>query len=281
MPAPHFSIWDRLAQGLDPHGLPRRELTARNARHALPRFKKHPLYSAIQSVAITLLVIFSTAVLVFGDKVGITHEQALLIVRLVMGIFFVVLASQAYIAILDQSQPLLRRRRREALIHPRPRRTATRHTDRPSNDALELAELIGRRRDYWSGRISSFRPWDWFGFAGATIWWVTGLPVILLVPQLLMSGGFERVIKFTGNGTVLLAALGVALLMAAVLGRRRLRRLSQSLIHRVCPDCGYSLEDAPDATLPHAGQILGLGPRRCTECGAPWPLLPPPEAIER
>lgn len=42
-----------------------------------------------------------------------------------------------------------------------------------------------------------------------------------------------------------------------------------------CPDCGYGLNGVPDA-IPAERVGAGTGPGACPECGAPWPLVPPP-----
>lgn len=56
--------------------------------------------------------------------------------------------------------------------------------------------------------------------------------------------------------------------------RSRRHRLASALKHRRCPDCGYDLRGAPIAMDPI---LIGidLGPKRCSECGGVWPLLPP------
>jgi hypothetical protein len=44
-----------------------------------------------------------------------------------------------------------------------------------------------------------------------------------------------------------------------------------------CPACGYDLRGLPEAV---PVEVLGvrLGPRRCVECGEPWPRVPGPVA---
>lgn len=51
-------------------------------------------------------------------------------------------------------------------------------------------------------------------------------------------------------------------------------RLVGAIRNRCCPDCGYHLHTLP-AIDP---QVLGydVGPSRCSECGAAWPLVPSP-----
>ena len=269
MPAPHFSTWDKLAWGLDPAAIGADNLAAHNARHALPRYKRWKHYRWF-SHAMWIPYLALTAWTMSTE----TDRHMLMDIAFSLGLGIVLVGSFT-LGLLDRSHPLLRRRRREALIHPHRRALATAHTEPPTHDPLLLAELIGCRRDYWSRRLGGYRFWDWIIFACVSFWWVVFTPMVLVVPQLLSAIGVDYILETYLFWPVMLSPF----IVMALLGRRRLRRLSLSLVHRICPDCGYSLEDAPDAALPHTGQVLGLGPRRCIECGVPWPLLPPPKAI--
>lgn len=76
----------------------------------------------------------------------------------------------------------------------------------------------------------------------------------------------------------LVAAVFIAVFAGGVLSAWRNSRrasLTRALKQRSCPDCGYDLRGTPRGIDP---SVLGLdiGPRRCPECGARWPLLPPP-----
>jgi hypothetical protein len=57
----------------------------------------------------------------------------------------------------------------------------------------------------------------------------------------------------------------VAYLLMTWYGKKLRRRLVDRIEQGQCCDCGYQLE---------RGQ-QGIGPKRCLECGCPWPLVPP------
>lgn len=48
-------------------------------------------------------------------------------------------------------------------------------------------------------------------------------------------------------------------------GRRMRRQLADRIEQAQCCDCGYQLDRG----------VEGMGPKRCLECGCPWPLVPP------
>lgn len=56
--------------------------------------------------------------------------------------------------------------------------------------------------------------------------------------------------------------------------RSRRNRCRRALTNRRCPDCGYDLSTS-DAFPPAQMLNLHVSPRACTECGVPWPLVPP------
>jgi len=51
-------------------------------------------------------------------------------------------------------------------------------------------------------------------------------------------------------------------------------RLRKSLKEQTCPECAYP---QPDGMIAHDTQerAVHLGPAFCSECGTPWPLVPP------
>lgn len=57
---------------------------------------------------------------------------------------------------------------------------------------------------------------------------------------------------------------------------RKLHRCRMAVEKKICPDCEYDLTGCPEAIEPGWVEGVSIGPRRCPECSAPWPLLPPP-----
>ncbi len=57
----------------------------------------------------------------------------------------------------------------------------------------------------------------------------------------------------------------------------RLERVKKPEDHldqiRACPACTYDLTGLPDF-IPHEWIAAHASPRRCLECGEPWPLVP-------
>ncbi|MBX3388452.1 MAG: hypothetical protein KF691_03240 [Phycisphaeraceae bacterium] len=70
-------------------------------------------------------------------------------------------------------------------------------------------------------------------------------------------------------------AVLIAFLAARHFLLKRVRsRLFGSLEGQLCCDCGYEVERG--RTFAYEGNsCINLGPERCSECGCPWPLVPP------
>lgn len=232
------------------------------------------------TIAVTLLLCggVATALFVAGRHTALLVERAmtaadfLLIVSATLVVFS---AAAALFANPDTYARLGVRLRREAVLRQGPR---FRRLDPDAVvDAPALAADLRARRAYWLARIAESRFTERAGFAYASQWWVALVPMTFVLPSLVnnaaMRAKLPSLLPLTG---LFLCVQFAAMFVPAFIGRRRLNRLAQSLHDRVCADCGYSLDDAPDASIAHIGQVPGLGPRRCTECGAPWPLLPPP-----
>ena len=98
---------------------------------------------------------------------------------------------------------------------------------------------------------------------------------VLIIAVLTPWGGvvaFAVITLVVFFGAVLLT--GMSLLRTRLWGRSRLT-WGRALREGLCPGCAYDL-----AGISHfgvGGEVLrDVGPERCPECGAPWPLVPPP-----
>jgi hypothetical protein len=91
-------------------------------------------------------------------------------------------------------------------------------------------------------------------------------PVFLA--SLFWIGGLGGIVA----GGTLLLLVGIAITP----GRAFRNRLRAALVRRECPDCAYPLGQIPPGLASDMLSGLDAGPTACPECGAPWPLLPPP-----
>lgn len=66
-------------------------------------------------------------------------------------------------------------------------------------------------------------------------------------------------------------------LIRKALGFGKTARLVRALRQLQCPDCGYDLRSSPTV---EGRPPTVIGPSMCSECGSPWPLVPPPNAGE-
>lgn len=66
-----------------------------------------------------------------------------------------------------------------------------------------------------------------------------------------------------------IALIGMTIL---TMGHRRECQCVEAVLKAMCPDCSYRMIEE-DSDSPHQSVLL-IGPRTCSECGVPWPLLP-------
>lgn len=126
---------------------------------------------------------------------------------------------------------------------------------------VRIATLMALRQSWWRAQIALL-----FLF-GTAAWHVrthtsTGiLPTPTLFSKQLLHGIY--------------GAMYLAVLVTATWNwQRTKRKLRRSLGAIACADCGYPAPAGETATTT-AGVEVKFGPERCTECGAPWPLVPP------
>lgn len=143
----------------------------------------------------------------------------------------------------------------------------------PAPDTLR-SELT-RRRIYW--RASPRAPRDLMSPGREKLvrilpWLAIPAAFIALI-GLIATGIFSF---FTVGGTsvalqlMLLPGVGLMVLIFELQKARTARRAASN--H--CPDCDYDLAGVP-SELDEAVYSVESGPRRCSECGALWPLVPP------
>lgn len=103
----------------------------------------------------------------------------------------------------------------------------------------------------------------------------------LLMPFLWFACMYAGMLSLVTNwGAMVFAGLLIAAVGAMALSPRT--RLALARYHAGsgrCPDCRYDLAGLPDAVGVNAAAGLRTGPRRCPECGAGWPLIPPPVPV--
>ncbi len=74
------------------------------------------------------------------------------------------------------------------------------------------------------------------------------------------------------------ASILVLMFLAAWINSARKRSITRCTMNPIetslnCPRCRYDLTGLPDS-IPHEWIAAHSGPRRCPECGEPWPMVP-------
>jgi hypothetical protein len=316
MPHPHHSSWDTLAKVYEPslttlhEKLPRTgraslisrlgrtvarlsgaQITARARSRRMLDFQRLTFRRLIVILTRRPMIILGPFLMVFGPLAVVLAVMVYLTNRpnaaftqpgMMTGffVFIIILSLVVTVSKPRDTRPMLAvRMRRESLLRSSPRAKRLHIDAALSTSADDLRIRLERRRDYWLSILSEPR----FKHR-ADSQWLALFPVLYFLPQILSwnrGSGFgipPYASLVLSCGTPFLA-LG-AIIATTFLGKRRLGRLSSTILSKSCPDCGYSLETAGDADVPRFGPIRGVGPRVCIECGSPWPLIPPPAARE-
>jgi uncharacterized membrane protein YhaH (DUF805 family) len=137
----------------------------------------------------------------------------------------------------------------------------------------QLEHYIASRRIHWRERLAGLKHSQRSAFAYREFWWMS-LPSAVFFVAYFFQIGKTGAFPFGVFAPFLLFQVFVYLVPSLV-ASHRLKRLRRSLEELSCPDCGYPLADFALGSW-RGHQVQGLGPRRCTECGCPWPLIPPP-----
>jgi hypothetical protein len=142
----------------------------------------------------------------------------------------------------------------------------------------ELAELGGlwdTRVEHWRRRAAEPLAWSEHSLyqvldpvaSTLTQLGLTWMVLIMWLPELIAPG--HRVIPSWASTLFWVAYVGA--LLVSITRLHRARRAATEAIRQVrCPDCAYDLVGSPAAFAEKR-----IGPRRCPECGSPWPLVPP------
>lgn len=108
-----------------------------------------------------------------------------------------------------------------------------------------------RRRVYWLDRLDAHQKRQAAGRVG---YWIAG---VLIAASIMV-----------GQMAWLFVVLAAAYVIWDPVKSRRLDRVRAQLTGGQCPRCKYDLRG-------HESPESPLGPSRCSECGTPWPLIPP------
>jgi len=198
-------------------------------------------------------------------------------VRLVCGMLGIVVPYAAYIILAYGRMDL-------QCVYAAHQRTRAMRGSKNEAVASEIAD----RRWYWTSRIKNMG-------SSQTVYrlmmrsMASRLFMCLLFAYFTLAkissgerGGRPRGLNSWNSLPINFAMLAILLSFFALnawLWRRMKRRLRRSVEGIECPDCGYEI-DPGAPVLAESGVEVSFGQSRCTECGCPWPLVPPPMLAE-
>jgi hypothetical protein len=179
-----------------------------------------------------------------------------------------------------EAWPLMALKQRRCALMYASRRYRDLHVDAGVDQSPQQIErYIAGRRIHWRERLAGLKYSQRNAFAYREFWWLS-LPSLLFLAVYFFPRGMTMwfpVGAFAPFGFIapFLLIQAFTFLVPSLVASRRLKRLRRSLEELSCPDCAYPLADFSLGSW-RGHQVQGLGPRRCTECGCPWPLVPPP-----
>ena len=154
-------------------------------------------------------------------------------------------------------------------------------SDNPGATVADAQLECDARVQYWiaelSTRLEHRAPGERIARAGraAHHWAVHGVVVLGIACLVVLHVGVVMTI-----GYAVVFGLGVLVTIAARRARRRhFWGYWRALELGFCPGCGYDLSGLSHLES-RGSTLLDVGPERCPECGAPWPLVPPPVPIK-
>ncbi|MEZ6232821.1 MAG: hypothetical protein R3B68_01410 [Phycisphaerales bacterium] len=100
---------------------------------------------------------------------------------------------------------------------------------------------------------------------------LVAVPAALFAFGVLMRHGLRSLF---GAALMIFGAVFTILAVVIAVSEHRMYRAAGLSIRRVCVACGYDVSTIPDAVPPESIRGMHIGPRRCPECAAQWPLVP-------
>lgn len=262
MPAPNHSCnWDLLAHIFKDPALPPRQRT----RVGLGERRPPTLHRIPAYLALGVSILILAGYLLLGRIVLGLSASALALPLDILGV-----AGYGVALSYVWSHPLP-----TGCVVQQRRRTSLARAARPDDNTV--AGEILRRREGWRRRLAGQLEVRHHlqllnGDPRASVLFYGGMSVAGFLGALHAAAPhLSEVIPCAGQATMLLAAVAGALRGVSIL-----RRLKRSLRDSVCPDCAYPLGDLPPGLPQPPGSATLIGPARCPECGAPWPLVPAP-----
>ncbi len=174
-----------------------------------------------------------------------------------------------------EAWPLMALKQRRCALMYGSRRYRDLHVDAGVNQSPQQIErYIAIRRIHWRERLAGLKYSQRNTFAYREFWWLS-LPSVAFFVFYFYQGSAAGGFFPFGFVTPFILLQAFIYLVPSLVASHRLKRLRRSLEELSCPDCGYPLADFALGSW-RGHEVQGLGPRRCTECGCPWPLVPPP-----
>jgi len=267
----HFSAWDT-AFYLHTHADTLKWIKRRRgkpARSRIVRFTEQRPFVAWPLAVLAMLVVIGL-VFILDEKIwgpdGPLGKPGLFMFMLAIG-YVVSLARALYVhqtKVLPESQTVIAHQRTAQV-----RRMLRTGRVEP----VELLIMVERRRTWWRQWLPS-NPG-----AGRERFMVMSRVIVYALCAALVGLVLYFIEPSVGDDVPYPAVLGLFVVYALYSwGSIRWfnRRLCKRMLKQQCPDCGYDATALPPA-FTHE-ELAWIGPVRCSECGSPWPLIPPPPA---
>jgi hypothetical protein len=223
-------------------------------------------------IAVVLAIVIGIPVLIIyalGQSLSFLGPRGINFLGLVC--LWIVVLSAYFIAPSSRLDSLRAvRQTRERRVTPLLRTPADADSLRAANDEL------ARRRAVWSKPIDDLPTQN----SQAPTWGLVFTPKLWLIAFAAMLGVSAISITSRESSSLSFIMINVLWAIPTFSLKSSIKRLSSCVANARCPDCSYALKGVPSRVLGTAELTLDLGPKRCPECGSPWPLIPPPPPNE-